>query len=711
MKMNTERVGSPRFWPPSIPGGLSDLARIAALALIYFITGKLGLEMALFHQSASPIWPPTGIALAALLLLGYRVWPGIWLGAFLVNVTTAGSVLTAIGIATGNTLEAMAGAILAVRFAHGPRAFVDARDVFKFILLAAILSTAVSPTIGVLSLELGGFARWSDFPAVWVTWWLGDLVSAMAITPLILIWSTTSFPRWGPRRTAEALLMLALVAGAGVIVFGGLLPERLDASLRAFMVIPALLWGAYRFGPRGAVTSVFLLSWIALLGTLRGVGPFILGRPNDSLLLLQTFVGTITVTNLVLGAAASEGRRVESALRRSEAALQGQLLEIENLYQTAPVGLCLMDAQLRYVRINERLAAIHGLPVSAHRGRTLREMVPRLADTLEPLHRQVLTSGEPWVDYEFTGTTGAERRVGQHWLASCYPVRAVNGDMLGVSTVVLDITEHKLAEAELRAWHRELEARVQARTADLTLAHQALEVEAEERKNLEALMARIVEREQLRLGSELHDGLGQRLTGISLLLADLHEKLKNRWSDGARDTSRLQALVEQSIREAQSLARGFYPVELERFGLLLSLKDLARSVSVSFGVRCGIRPDSSTSADISGPSTLQLYRIAQETLHNAVQHGKATRIVVFLACEQGEITLTITDDGVGLPAHHENMRGLGLRIMRYRAQTIGGTLDVRNGPTGGVTVTCSVPATEGRTLLGAENRDAEPADA
>src|SRR5215471_13763604 len=152
----------------------SGVPLVGILAVVYFIAGKLGLMLASLHASASPVWPSAGIALAAILLLGYRVWPAIFIGAFLVNVTTAGNVVTSLAIATGNTLEALAGAWLVNRFAGGKNVFDRPQGVFKFALAAAI-GSVVSPVFGVTSLALDGFADWTKYGAIWVTWWLGDV--------------------------------------------------------------------------------------------------------------------------------------------------------------------------------------------------------------------------------------------------------------------------------------------------------------------------------------------------------------------------------------------------------------------------------------------------------------------------------------------------------------------------------------------------------
>ena len=151
----------------------SKLLVIGLLTLVYFIAGKFGLMLASLHPSASPVWPPAGIALAALIVLGYRAWPAIFVGAFLVNIATEGNVATSLAVASGNTLEAVCGAWLVNRFAGGTTVFDRPQGVFKF-ALAAVVSAIISPAFGVTSLALAGFADWTNYGAIWLTWWLGD---------------------------------------------------------------------------------------------------------------------------------------------------------------------------------------------------------------------------------------------------------------------------------------------------------------------------------------------------------------------------------------------------------------------------------------------------------------------------------------------------------------------------------------------------------
>ena len=186
-----------------------SLAALAALTVVYFAAGKLGLSLAFVNSSASPVWPPTGIALAALLVLGYRAWPAILLGAFLVNVTNTGHVPTSLVIGLGNTAEALAGAYLVDRFARGRHAFERARDIFTFTLLAALASTTISATVGVTSLVWAGLAAASQYGAIWTTWWLGDAAGALVATPVLLLWSSWSPRAWKKRQIAEGIVLLA----------------------------------------------------------------------------------------------------------------------------------------------------------------------------------------------------------------------------------------------------------------------------------------------------------------------------------------------------------------------------------------------------------------------------------------------------------------------------------------------------------------------
>jgi signal transduction histidine kinase len=288
------------------------LLTLAALFGVYVGAGKLGLSLAFVHANTSPVWPPTGIALAALLTLGYRVWPAIFAASFCVNITTAGSVATSIGIAGGNTLEALLGAYLVDRYANGSRAFDHSQDVFKFAGFAAILSTMVSATIGVTSLALTGYAAWVDFDQIWLTWWLGDASGALIFTPVLVLWARDWRSDLARGRVLEAAALWFTTILIGLAVFGeGLSRFGLMTLPLTFLCTPPLVWAAVRFRQLEAAMLVAVLSGIAIWETLHGFGPFASATANEALLLLQVFMGTVSVMVISAGALVEERRRVE----------------------------------------------------------------------------------------------------------------------------------------------------------------------------------------------------------------------------------------------------------------------------------------------------------------------------------------------------------------------------------------------------------------
>jgi diguanylate cyclase (GGDEF)-like protein len=331
---------------------LRRLGLLAALAAGYFLAGKLGLEVAFVHPSATVVWPPSGLTLAAFLLAGYEVWPAILLGAFLVNITTVGSVATSAVIAAGNLFEGLVGAYLVNRFARGQRACERAQDVFKLAGLAALVSTAVSATAGVAALSMGGFARWTDFGSIWSTWWMGDAVSDVVVAPAVLLWAARPRVRWTRRQALEAGALLACLAVVGIAVFDGLVPWKDKHYPLEFLCVPLLLWAAFRFEQRDAATVVVLLAGVAIWGTLRGYGPFARPTFNESLLLLQAFQGVSAVMTLVLAAAVAE--RTEAVDRLRRLAVSDPLTGLSNYRQLAHA----LDAEIRRSSRTDRPFAV-----------------------------------------------------------------------------------------------------------------------------------------------------------------------------------------------------------------------------------------------------------------------------------------------------------------------------------------------------------------
>jgi signal transduction histidine kinase len=550
----------------------SNLAAIVATAIVYYITGKLGLRMAFLHASATPVWPPTGIALAALLLIGYRVWPGVFLGAFLVNITTVGSWASTLGIATGNTLEGVIGANLVWRFANGPRAFERSQDILKLWFLAGMVSTTVAATLGVTSLCLTGFAEWANYGSIWITWWLGDATGSFMVGSVLILWATPYRLRWNPQKTLEALLLLVGLVAIGLVVF-------LDWFPHPYVCLPILLWAAFRFGTRETASAAFILSGIAIWGTLRGSGPFAGDNTNESLLELQAFMVVSAVTAMCVAALVSERTRATRALRDAH----------DHLEQ----------------RVAERTEALS-----------------RLNEALR-----------------------------------------------------VEIDERGRAERELAEIARR-------RSEDL--------------RDFAVSVQRAQEDERRRIARELHDDLGQRLSGLKLSLQVLEDDVVE---GGMMPASRLQELgrdLDKMIVEVRRLSYNLRPAALDDFGPIAALQTLCNQFEKTHKVRTRFQANEPDDTRHGAHVEIALYRIAQEALSNVAKHARATTVSVQLTRHDSAIAVIVEDDGCGfdvnaIRAERKQGAGLGLVGMMERSQLLGGTFRVESTLRGGTRIEAHLP--------------------
>ncbi|MDA8257751.1 MAG: MASE1 domain-containing protein [Betaproteobacteria bacterium] len=310
-------------------------ARLTGVALLYFAAAQAGLMFAVVGSTVTLVWPPSGIALVAILIFGYRMAFGIALGAFLANAWTGLPILLAAGIAIGNVLAALAGAFLLQRLARFRNTLDRRRDVFALIILAAVCSTTLSAFVGVATLSLGGLVSFGDYASVWLMWWLGDMMGVLVVAPPLLVWLTHPRPVLSTLKTVEAVGLFATLLVVSYMIFAT--PELAGHGYypAALAVFPFVIWGALRFDYWGVILVTGAISVLAIWGTTQGTGPFAVGSPVDSLVGWCLFVNVVAVTGLLLAASSAEERRAQAEIKSAHDELEQRVRErTEELAQT-----------------------------------------------------------------------------------------------------------------------------------------------------------------------------------------------------------------------------------------------------------------------------------------------------------------------------------------------------------------------------------------
>jgi len=296
------------------------VVQVCLVAIVYFIAAQLSLSLAIPPGYATPVWPPSGLALAAALLLGSRIWPGIWIGAALANITVEASYFSTALIASGNTLEALAAGALIRRYVGDPGAFRRGEDVIKFILLCA-LSASIAATIAALALAAGhtleGFRNW------W-TWWQGDATGMIVVAPLVLSWCARDGAAWPPQKKWEAACFGLLLALTVYAISAAAASHFAPFSL-TFVSLPFILWAGLRFGQREVASAIAVACAVAVWYAIERRELFASVPLNELLLMLLTFISMVVATGLVLAVVVSERSRVTEELRRKHERVASQV--------------------------------------------------------------------------------------------------------------------------------------------------------------------------------------------------------------------------------------------------------------------------------------------------------------------------------------------------------------------------------------------------
>jgi signal transduction histidine kinase len=299
-------------WP-----GSRWLGRAAIVAVVYFAAAKFGLSLASETRQVTAVFPPTGIALAVLLLFGPRVWPGVFVGALVANATSSEALVTAMGIAVGNTAAVVVGWYGLRRVFAFDETLGRARDGYALVAVAAV-APLVSATNGVATLALHGVVSWSEFPEVWRVWWVGDALGILLVCPVLLTWARRSSVTAPPARPVELIILIGSCLCVSVVAFSSVLFVPGSHYQLQYAVFPFIIWASLRLGQRVSATLVLGVSAIAIWGAAHDRGPFASGSVDERLVLLDLFMAVAAITGLALSAATAEHRLAEARLHASE---------------------------------------------------------------------------------------------------------------------------------------------------------------------------------------------------------------------------------------------------------------------------------------------------------------------------------------------------------------------------------------------------------
>jgi len=664
------------------------------VAVVYFAGAELGLSLASLHTNVTAVWPPTGIAIASLLIFGRRVWPGIFVGALAANLMTAIPVLSSLGIATGNTFEAIVAYWLLQRSQRWKGSFESVGDVLRFVVYAAVLAPMVSATIGSLSVCFGDPGQWAKFTSLWLTWWTGDGFGALIVSPLLLAWSlpgkTTS--RDLPEITSLFLLLIIVA----LIIFGGWFPGPVKTYPLAYLCLPCLLWAALKFDQRVVTTAIVVMAGVALWGARHGYGSFVQSSANVSLLLLISFVGTSTLMTLVVAAVTSERKKAEDDKSKLGSALELHRQRIEDIVAHVP-GV-VWEAWGKPDEANQRIDFVSSY-VETMLGYSQQEWLSTPNFWLSIVHPDdreraareaaaIFASGKGGTSrFRWMHRDGREIWVEGHSIVVCD-----ESGPIGMRGVTMDITaavEAEIERAELL--ERESQARAEAEEASRLKEEFLATVSHELRTPLNAVVgwSRL-----LRTGQLDADGVAHAVEVIE------------------RNAAAQRQIIEDLL-DVSRIITGKLRINTQPIDVLLIVHaaiDAVRPAAEAkqIDIRTHIdAPDLIVRADME-----RMQQVFWNLLSNAVKFTPAVGVIdVYLERHDSAAEIRIEDSGPGVPAEflpriferfsqadgsstrkHGGL-GLGLAIVRHLVELHGGTVSARNRSTGsGAVLTVRLPA-------------------
>lgn len=645
---------------------------VGAVAGLYYAAGRAGLHLAYLHGTVTALWPPVGVGIAALVILGPGIWPGIVIGDLLLaDFSTPWE--TIVGQTVGNTLEVVVAAVLFRRLAQKRITLERVRDVLALVACAA-LGTLISAVFGVVSLRLGDVIKADEFGNVFRTWWLGDFSGALVFAPLILVWAVHKTWRIPLARLGEAVLLLTLM----VLLIE--VPSQRDVP---YVVFPVLIWAALRFGPFGAATAVAITSCFTVWNTAHGSGPFVRASITHSVLATQLFVVVAALTSLILAAVTAErtaSERAQQSLTDEQAALRRIATLVaaeaapdrvfEQVTAEAAQTLGAAGASLARFDKDSTVTFVGGW---SNTGRLAFPVGSRVPVEETGVLAEIRRTGRPErIDDYMNQPPEILARLSSfgYGSAGAVPIR-VGGQVWGALVVAAPRDEPLAPESERRL-------------ADFAeLVAQAL-ANADAYRKLAASRIRIVEAgdtERRRLERNLHDGAQQRLVSLALQLRMIKASLRNDPAVGAR-LAEAENELDQALAELRELARGIHPAILTDRGLEVAVRALAERAPIPVelaGLPEDRLPDSVEAA---------IYYLVAEAITNVAKYAQATCASVAVEQSNGFATVVVRDDGIG---GAEPAPGSGLVGLADRVEALGGRLHIESPPGRGTQLTAEIP--------------------
>jgi len=422
-----------------------------------------------------------------------------------------------------------------------------------------------------------------------------------------------------------------------------------------------------------------------------------------------------------LNQAMKKNARLDKDRQRVITEMKLTLSELESIYNSAPVGLCVFDNQLRFIRINERMAELNGFEISEHIGCSPRDLLPDLADKAEDLRDRVIESGKPILGIEITGETPAQPGVERTWLENWLPLKDESGKVRRINVMAVEITEQKKLNQQLIKARNELEERVRQRTAQLRSVVNSLEKEIADRKKAQSRIRELshrsieaLETERQSISRELHDSIGSSLAAVKLSLEELFGK-SSEWSDKNKKLCKQIIFnLTDTIKETRRISAKLRPHAIDVLGILGTIEWHSRQIKEHIKNLELIKKIDVCEEQIPEKLKINIYRILQEALNNAAKHSQADKVTILLTIDGPDLIFEIEDNGCGFDPQRlsnkpESLSGLGILNMQERAEICGGSLSLHSRPGSGTGIRVSFPL-NGESILKEQTVDSNLKD-